>query len=98
MNYLKYIAKTNRINQHPQGKLGTHLLLKKIPHHTKSIRILEIGCGTGHTAAILSNNTHFQYDGIDSMPEMINASKKRKQKLELSNCNFTLVVSNNFPF
>lgn len=98
MNYLKYIAKTNRINQHPQGKLGTPILANKIPNNSKSIRILEIGCGTGHTAVILSNNNQFKHEGVDCMPDMINATQKRKKALNLSNCNFTLTTSNKFPF
>lgn len=98
MDYLKYIANTSRINQHPQGKLGTHLLLSKIPKNSKPMYILEIGCGTGHTAAILSNNNQFKYEGVDYMPDMINAAQKRKTALNLSNCNFTLTTSNKFPF
>ena len=76
-----------RINQHPQGRLGTHLLLKKIPHNSKVKTILEIGCGTGHTAAILSNDSSIHYEGIDNMLEMIHFCNKRKKKLNLFNRN-----------
>ncbi|AWM13946.1 hypothetical protein DI487_08780 [Flavobacterium sediminis] len=98
MNYLKYIARTGRINQHPQGRLGTHLLLKKIPHTSEAKTILEIGCGTGHTAAILSNNPFIYYEGIDNMLEMIHFCNKRKKKLNLFNCNFKHHTKNSFPY
>lgn len=98
MNYLKYIAKTNRINQHPQGELGTRFLVNNIPKHNNPIRVLEIGCGTGHLAAILSNKSQLTYEGVDNLPEMINAAEKRKKQLNLNNCSFTLITSNELPF
>ncbi|PSG90598.1 hypothetical protein C7H52_04760 [Aurantibacter aestuarii] len=88
MDYLKYIAKTGRTHQHPYGQKGTYLLLEKLPKNLTNKTILEVGCGTGHTAAILSKYDNLFYTGVDTSLDMINFSNKRKEKLNLTNCNF----------
>lgn len=96
MNFLKYIAKTWRINQHPLGEKGTQILLHHFPK--KSIKILEIGCGTGHTAAIISNNNKNKYFGIDKSKWMTHAAEKRIYNLAITNCSFMFNKNDKYDF
>ncbi|WP_055443821.1 class I SAM-dependent methyltransferase [Lacinutrix himadriensis] len=98
MNYLNYIAKSFRINQHPYGKKGTQVLLNHLPKN--KIEILEIGCGTGHTASILhAHKNIFKYTGIDVSNEMICACEERKSHLKMENYKFIHHTNkNSYPF
>ena len=95
MDFLKYIAKTSRINQHPLGEKGTIILHNSISK--KANQILELGCGSGHTASIISNNK-IKYYGVDSSKEMIYSANKRKKTINLNNVTFLLTTNSKLPF
>lgn len=42
-----------------------------------SHRILEIGCGTGNTAILISDTANVEVVGIDILPDMLSAARKR---------------------
>ena len=72
------------------------MLLSNFPNNTTNV--LEIGCGTGHAASILSNlYPNIIYRGIDSSQEMVNACLKRKQHLHLSLSDFLHLESAPYP-
>jgi ubiquinone/menaquinone biosynthesis C-methylase UbiE len=96
LNFLNYIAKTQRINQHPLGEKGTKILLNLFPK--KTIKILEIGCGTGHTAAIILNDAKLKYYGIDSSKWMIKSTKKRLKDLSIQNAVLNLCQNHKLDF
>ena len=56
--------------------------------------ILEIGCGSGYGAFLLSELSPKSYDGIDLMPEQINLAKNRK----LDNFNFHVMDATNLTY
>ena len=97
MNYLNYIAKTNRNNQHPNGIDGTAVLLYHFPKEMKSV--LEIGCGTGFTASLICKKyPESNYIGVDINKSMINVAKKQKKNQKLFNCHFITLKDFKYPF
>jgi SAM-dependent methyltransferase len=51
----------------------------------KNIRVLEFGCGNGHTACEMAKKFNVRIDACDYSPEMILEAKKLQKKKKLSN-------------
>lgn len=62
--------------------------------NSKSLKVLDIGCGTGYSGKILADTGFTQIDGCDINPEMLEIAKTRNiyQQIWLSE------VENPFPF
>ena len=50
----------------------------------KNIRVLEFGCGNGHTAIELAKRFNVKIDACDYSPEMISEAKKLQKNKKLS--------------
>lgn len=80
--YLDFLSKFGVGGAHPGGlKLTKQILLpEKI---NKSSTVLDVGCGTGQTAAFLSAQYGANVIGMDINPVMVKKAKKRMEKNNL---------------
>jgi cyclopropane fatty-acyl-phospholipid synthase-like methyltransferase len=62
----------------PGGVRGRDLLLAALNPRPGS-RVLEIGCGTGHTAVHLARRWRCQVHAVDIAPEMVEATRRAAQ-------------------
>lgn len=77
--YLNLLYELGVGGAHPGGiNLTKHLFKKERIH--KASRILDVGCGTGQTAAYLSQKYGANVTGIDISPTMVGKSKERMSK------------------
>lgn len=74
--YLEFLAKFGVSGAHPGGMTLTKELLKS-QNIRRTMRILDVGCGTGQTAAYLASSFGAKVTGIDSNPIMIEKAKLR---------------------
>lgn len=80
--YLDFLSKFGVGGAHPGGiQLTKELFLTENIH--KNSRILDIGCGTGQTAAYLATRYGAKVTGLDINPIMIEKAKARIQKYQL---------------
>jgi SAM-dependent methyltransferase len=97
--YLRHLAESGTANIHPGGIGLTHLLINSL-NIKKSDMILEIGCGTGETLVRIASQFDVKATGIDFLPEMLNASRKRIN-FTGTNDKVTVIehnINNPFPF
>lgn len=80
--YLEFLAKFGVGGAHPGG-INLSKELFKAESLQQTSHILDVGCGTGQTAAYLA--THFQANvtGIDINPIMIEKARHRMKKIRL---------------
>ena len=80
--YLDFLSKFGVSGAHPGGiKLTKKIFVnEKI---NKSSRILDVGCGTGQTAAYLATSYGAKVTGLDINPIMIEKAKNRMTKYQL---------------
>jgi ubiquinone/menaquinone biosynthesis C-methylase UbiE len=75
-HYLSYLAELGTADIHPMGHRATRVLIEALDiragHH-----VLDIGCGTGNTTILVSELTKIEVIGIDVLPEMLSAARKR---------------------
>jgi ubiquinone/menaquinone biosynthesis C-methylase UbiE len=75
-HYLSHLAELGTADIHPHGHRATSALIKALDiqagHH-----VLEIGCGTGNTAVLVSSSMKVQVTGIDAMPQMLSIARQR---------------------
>lgn len=82
-NYLHFLAKFGIGGAHPGGIN----LSKAIFDHEniqRGVDILDVGCGTGQTAAYLASFYQANVTGIDVHPLMIEKARQRMQKTHLA--------------
>lgn len=77
--YLDVLSKLGIGGAHPGGINLTKELFKKERIH-KTSRILDVGCGTGQTAAYLSHKYEANVTGLDLNPIMVAKAKERMKK------------------
>ena len=81
-NYLEFLAKFGVGGAHPGG-----INLSKELFKTESIQqtshILDVGCGTGQTAAYLAAHFQANVTGLDINPIMIEKARRRMKKTRL---------------
>lgn len=78
-NYLDFLAKYGVGGAHPGGINLTKEIFKNENVRTTT-HILDIGCGTGQTAAYLADKYEAKVIGIDIHPIMVAKAKKRVKK------------------
>jgi len=71
VKYYNSQADLGRRFLHPGGKWASEKLLSMIPGLNEKSRVLEIGCGLGHTANILLAQSPCSYFGVDASPSML---------------------------
>lgn len=77
LNKLEFYGMNNPIRRFFQKQVE-YRWLKRMTPLEKNERILEIGCGSGYGATLLSQLEPASYVGIDLMPEQISLAKKRR--------------------
>ncbi len=82
-NYLDLLSQLGIDSAHPGGFLLSKKVLLSLPINSKS-RILDVGCGTGKTAAYIKKKYHCQVFAIDSSPVMIKKAKERFKKEQVN--------------
>ena len=80
--YTDFLSKFGVGSAHPGGFELTKEIVrtKNIDNHS---HILDVGCGTGQTAAYLANEYNAIVTGIDRHPTMVEKAKKRMEKQHL---------------
>lgn len=74
--YLRHLAQRGAADIHPLGAAASAALLAAL-ELSPGQRVLEIGCGTGATLARLADLPALQVVGIDGLPEMLGAARRR---------------------
>ena len=83
---LEFWAMNNPLRRYIQGRFEFRLFQEMGLTETGK-RILEIGCGSGHGARLLSAIKPARYVGIDLMPEQI----ERTRRIDLPNTEFAVM-------
>lgn len=78
------------------GREGTDQLQEALPIMSGD-RILEVGCGTGHTLLRFSGRGDIDLHGVDLLPEMLNAARVRL-KVTRAAASLTLADACSLPF
>lgn len=71
--YLRLIQKTGT-TRHPGGFYATDILLKRT-RLKKTSRVLDVGCGAGHTSAFIAKNYGCSVTGVDISSEALDRVK-----------------------
>jgi ubiquinone/menaquinone biosynthesis C-methylase UbiE len=74
--YLIYQAQLGATNLHPQGRRATARLIVALDLRPGD-RVLEVGCGSGETMLRLAAHHEVSVDGLDVLPEMLGAARRR---------------------
>lgn len=77
-NTYEFLARLGKRVVNPGGVRGRDLLLAALNPRPGS-RVLEIGCGTGHTAVHLARRWRCQVHAVDIAPEMVEATRRAAQ-------------------
>lgn len=80
--YLEFLSKFGVGGAHPGGMALTKQLLKN-ENITKHSQILDVGCGTGQTAAYLASHYKANVTGIDNNAIMVEKAQSRMAKHSL---------------
>jgi Cyclopropane fatty acid synthase and related methyltransferases len=75
-HYLVHLADLGSQNIHPNGARATEALLAGLGIQSGQ-RLLELGCGTGHTIVRLLAQYDVRVDGVDLLQEMLRIANKR---------------------
>ncbi|ANB56186.1 methyltransferase small domain protein [Anoxybacillus sp. B7M1] len=78
--YLDVLAELGIDSAHPGGPLLTKEILRKL-NIQPTTRILDVGCGTGQTAAYISETYGAHVTAIDIHPKMLEKAKSRFSSL-----------------
>ncbi|MFP7202660.1 class I SAM-dependent methyltransferase [Lysinibacillus halotolerans] len=81
--YLNFLSQFGVGGAHPGGLSLTMDVLRK-EQINESSYVLDVGCGTGQTAAYLASRFGAKVTGIDIHPLMVEKAKKRMEKEQLS--------------
>ncbi|WP_445480221.1 class I SAM-dependent methyltransferase [Lysinibacillus irui] len=82
-NYLQFLAELGVGGAHPGG-INLSKALFKHENIQRGLDILDVGCGTGQTAAYLASYYQANVTGIDIHPLMIEKARQRMQKAHLA--------------
>lgn len=80
--YLDFLSKLGIGGAHPGGINLTKEIFKR-ENINRNSHILDVGCGTGQTAAYLANRYGAKVTGIDNNPTMVAKAEKRLKKNRL---------------
>ncbi|HET6446820.1 MAG TPA: class I SAM-dependent methyltransferase [candidate division Zixibacteria bacterium] len=97
-HYLSYLAELGTADIHPMRHRATQALIEVLDiragHH-----VLDIGCGTGNTAILVSKLTEVEVIGIDVLPVMLSAARKRVSWAgEMDHVRILRASGNHLPF
>ncbi|MFT8871036.1 MAG: methyltransferase domain-containing protein [Sporolactobacillus sp.] len=81
--YLDFLAKMGIDHAHPGGRELTERLIQ-LTGISQQSKVLEVGCGTGATAAYLACKKQAQVTAVDLHPKMIEQAKRRAEKMDSS--------------
>ncbi|WP_196426765.1 class I SAM-dependent methyltransferase [Lysinibacillus cavernae] len=81
-NYLAFLAKFGVGGAHPGG-INLSKVLFKTEKIQQASHILDVGCGTGQTAAYLATYYQANVTGLDIQPIMIEKARQRMEKARL---------------
>jgi SAM-dependent methyltransferase len=96
--YLSYLAELGIPDIHPMGHRATRALIEVLDIRAGH-RVLDIGCGTGNTAILVSKLTEVEVIGIDVLPVMLSAARKRVSWAgEMENVRLLRASGNQLPF
>lgn len=84
LKYLVHLASLGATDLHPQGRAATFCLLRALALR-EGQRVLEIGCGTAHTATLLTSRCRVLIDGVDLLPEMLRVARWRVKLARVEN-------------
>ncbi len=76
LGYLRHLARLGATGIHPLGAAATAQAVSLL-RLSPSLRVLEIGCGTGGTLTWLVARLGLRVDGLDVLPEMLAAARLR---------------------
>lgn len=82
LNVYDFFAHLGKNVINPGGLLGRDRLLAELDIKPGS-RVLEIGCGSGHTACYIAQRFHCQVTAVDLSEDMIRAARWRVQEARL---------------
>lgn len=74
--FLIHLANSGATAIHPLGSSATGALIAQLdlqPHQ----RVLEVGCGTGGTLALIAEHDPARIDGVDAIPAMLRVARRR---------------------
>jgi len=75
VKYYNSQADLSRRFLHPGGKWASERLLVMMPGMDERSRVLEIGCGLGHTAKMLLGKVPCSFVGVDASPKMLKSAR-----------------------
>ena len=81
--YLDFLSKLGIEGAHPGGINLTKEIFNR-ENINRTSHILDVGCGTGQTAAYLAHKYGAKVTGIDINPTMVEKAKRRMKKSHLS--------------
>ncbi len=76
LHFLRYLAGIGATYVHPHSRWGTHLLIRALELRPGQ-RVLEIGCGSGATLVEIARRYRVEVVGIEILPEMLRAARRR---------------------
>ena len=84
LNTYDFLAHLGKAVINPGGTTGRNILLARLNLKPGS-RVLEIGCGTGHTACYIAQRYRCQVTAVDISPGMISQARQVVQARRLGN-------------
>lgn len=75
-HYLEHLADLGVAYLHPLERAATWALISALDLRTGQ-HVLEVGCGTGGTMALVAAHTAVSIDGIDPLPIMCRQAQQR---------------------
>ncbi|MFX1534531.1 MAG: class I SAM-dependent methyltransferase [Promethearchaeota archaeon] len=86
-------------NGHFGGKISTEQLFDLLQlERDKDLKILEVGCGAGHTSCYYAKKLGCHVTGVDISEQMVESAKKRAKSQNLTNVDFRVASALDLPF
>jgi len=76
LHWLAHLGRLGRIDVHPGGAAASDWLLEAIDLQPGQ-RVLELGCGAGHTLVRVAARADVTIDAVDALPEMRRTATRR---------------------
>lgn len=82
MDYHDVLAELGVANAHPGGNQSTETWMTKVGL-LPTTNVLDVGCGTGHTACRLAKSFGCSVTAVDIRPKMVAKTRDRARKMEV---------------
>lgn len=96
MHYLVHLARLGAGDIHPSGADASHALIEAMDLR-EGQRLLELGCGTGKTISRLVQCGDVYAVGVDLLPEMLQAARRRLRRAA-DHCALVHADASTLPF